>query len=80
MTEITLLAFALIVLQVMLGFANVAWQLPTALREAHAANACAVFVAFVAALVFAAIDGTAPVAARAEELRVRGGAAEGQTP
>jgi heme a synthase len=76
----TLLAFALIVLQVMLGFANVAWQLPTALREAHAANACAVFVAFVAALVFAAIDGTAPVAARTEELRVRSGAAEGQAP
>ncbi len=76
----TLLAFALIVLQVMLGFANVAWQLPTALREAHAANACAVFVAFVAALVFAAIDGTAPVAVRADELRVRGGATEGRTP
>jgi heme A synthase len=59
----TLFAYALVVLQVMLGIANVAWQLPTLLREAHAANACAAFVAFVAALVFAAVDGTAAVAA-----------------
>ena len=59
----TLFAYALVVLQVMLGFANVAWQLPTLLREAHAANACATFVAFVAALVFAAVDGTVAVAA-----------------
>src|ERR1035437_1457135 len=59
----TLFAYALVVLQVMLGFANVAWQLPTLLREAHAANACAAFVAFVAALVFAAVDGTVAVAA-----------------
>ncbi|HEX3464792.1 MAG TPA: COX15/CtaA family protein [Candidatus Elarobacter sp.] len=61
----TVAAYALVVLQAMLGMANVAWQLPTLLREAHAANACAVFVAFVAALVFAAIDGTVPVRARA---------------
>ena len=61
----TLAAYALVVLQVMLGIANVAWQLPMVLREAHAANACAVFVAFVASLVFAAIDGTVPVAVRA---------------
>jgi heme o synthase len=61
----TLTAYALVVLQVLLGMANVARQLPTLLREAHAANACAVFVAFVAALVFAAIDGTVPVRARA---------------
>jgi len=60
-----LFAYALVVLQVMLGIANVAWQLPTALREAHAANACAVFVAFVAALTFAAMDGTVPVEVRA---------------
>jgi heme A synthase len=59
----TLSAYALVVLQVMLGIANVAWQLPTLLREAHAANACAAFVAFVAALVFAAVDGTVAVAA-----------------
>ncbi len=58
-----LFGYALIVLQVMLGFANVAWFLPMLLREAHAANAGATFLAFVAALVFAAIDGTAPRAA-----------------
>jgi heme A synthase len=73
----TLMAYALIVFQVMLGIANVAWHLPTALREVHAANACAVFVAFVAALVFAAIDGTAPAAARFETLPVNHGATEG---
>jgi heme A synthase len=55
-------AFALVVLQIMLGFANVAWLLPTLLREAHAANAVATFLAFTASLVFAAIDGTVPVA------------------
>ncbi|MDQ6943664.1 MAG: heme o synthase [Candidatus Eremiobacteraeota bacterium] len=56
-----LFAYALVVLQVMLGFANVAWSLPTLLREAHAANAVATFLAFTAALVFAAIDGTTAV-------------------
>jgi heme A synthase len=56
-----LFAYALTVLQIMLGFANVAWLLPTLLREAHAANAVATFLAFVAALTFAAIDGTVPV-------------------
>jgi heme A synthase len=55
-----LFAFALVVLQIMLGFANVAWLLPTLLREAHAANAVATFLAFTAALVFAAIDGAVP--------------------
>lgn len=57
-----LFAYALVVLQIMLGFANVAWALPTLLREAHAANAVATFLAFVAALTFAAIDGTVPAA------------------
>ena len=57
-----LFAYALCVLQIMLGFANVAWALPTLLREAHAANAVATFLAFTAALVFAAIDGAVPVA------------------
>jgi cytochrome c oxidase assembly protein subunit 15 len=66
-----LFAYAFAVLQIMLGFANVAWLLPTLLREAHAANAVAVFLAFVAALVFAAIDGAVPVAnAIAGELRL----------
>jgi heme A synthase len=51
-------AYALIVLQVMLGMANVVWQLPLGLREAHAANAAATFIAFVCAIVFASIDGT----------------------
>ncbi len=60
-----LFGYALIVLQIMLGFANVAWLLPTVLREAHAANACATFLAFVAALLFAAVDGTQPVFASA---------------
>jgi heme A synthase len=63
----TLLAYALVVLQVILGIANVVWQLPTALREAHAANACIAFVAFLGALVFAAVDGTAAVAAHRAE-------------
>jgi hypothetical protein len=36
----------------------VAFALPHGLREAHAANAVATFIAFVCAIVFAAIDGT----------------------
>ena len=59
-----LFGYALVVLQIMLGFANVAWHLPMLLREAHAANAGATFLAFVSALVFAALDGTVPAAAR----------------
>jgi hypothetical protein len=42
--------------------ANVVWQLPLGLREAHAANAAATFIAFICAIVFAAIDGTVRVA------------------
>lgn len=63
----TLVAYALIVLQVLLGLANVAYQLPIGLREAHAANAAATFIAFVCAIVYATIDGTVrvPVKARA---------------
>jgi heme A synthase len=63
----TLGAYALIVLQVILGMANVAFQLPHGLREAHAANAVATFIAFICAIVFASIDGTvrATVPARA---------------
>jgi heme A synthase len=57
-----LLAYALIVVQVLLGLANVAYQLPIGLREAHAANAAATFIAFVCAIVFASIDGTVRVA------------------
>ena len=72
----TLMAYALVVLQVMLGISNVAWHLPTVLREAHAANACATFVAFVAAMMFAAIDGT--VAAEESPFRATTQPAEGQ--
>jgi heme a synthase len=68
-----LLGYALVVLQAMLGLANVVWRLPTMLREAHAANAGLTFLAFVVALVFAAIDGTVPSLARA-------GATAGTTP
>lgn len=47
---------ALIALQIGLGIANVVWHLPIALREAHAANAGATFLAFVIAAVLAALD------------------------
>jgi heme A synthase len=80
----TLCAYALVVLQLMLGIANVASRLPMTLREAHAANACATFVAFIAALVFAAIDGTLQVAPEvADKRRVMSALAEqaeGTTP
>jgi heme A synthase len=66
-----LTGYALVVVQIVLGLANVAWSLPLVLREAHAANACATFLAFVAALTFAAIDGTVPLAeARFERVRM----------
>jgi heme A synthase len=61
----TLGAYALIVVQILLGLANVAYQLPHGLREAHAANAAATFIAFVCAIVFASIDGTVRVPAAA---------------
>ncbi len=72
----TLAAYALVVLQAMLGLANVAFRLPMALREAHAANACIVFVAFLGALVFVAVDGTAAVGVRHVETARRVEAAE----
>jgi heme A synthase len=46
----------LILLQIGLGFANVLWRLPTDLREAHAANAGATFLAFVVAAVLAGLE------------------------
>lgn len=49
---------ALVFVQVLLGLMNVALRLPMDLREAHAANAALVFLAFVVATVFAALDGT----------------------
>jgi heme A synthase len=62
----TLAGYALVVLQIVLGIANVAFALPVSLREAHAANAGAAFLAFVAAFVLAMLDGTVrePAAAR----------------
>jgi len=54
----TLAGYALVVLQIVLGIANIAWALPVSLREAHAANAGAAFLAFVTAFVFAILDGT----------------------
>jgi len=47
---------ALIGVQIALGAANVIWHLPTAMREAHAANAGATFLAFVVAAVLAALE------------------------
>lgn len=51
-------ALALIFVQVLLGLLNVALRLPIDLREAHAANAALVFLSFVCAAIFAAIDGS----------------------
>ncbi len=46
----------LVFVQVLLGLLNVALRLPTDLREAHAANAALVFLAFVTATAFATLD------------------------
>jgi heme A synthase len=54
-----LIGYALVVLQILLGIANVAWALPTELREAHAANAVATFIAYASTVLIAALDGTA---------------------
>jgi len=61
----TLAGYTLIVVQILLGFANVAYLLPPALRELHAANAGLTFIAFVCAFAFARIDGTVAVASAA---------------
>lgn len=54
---VTSIALALVFLQVVLGLLNVAFRLPIDLREAHAANAALVFLSFVSATIFAALDG-----------------------
>ncbi len=46
----------LVVAQIALGIGNVVWHLPIALREAHAANAGATFLAFVVATVLAGLE------------------------
>jgi cytochrome c oxidase assembly protein subunit 15 len=51
-------AAILLALQITLGVLNVLWLLPTPLREAHAANAVAVFLAFVTAMVLASLEGS----------------------
>lgn len=51
-----LAGFALILVQIALGVGNVLWQLPIVLREAHAANAGATFLAFVIATLLAALE------------------------
>jgi heme A synthase len=51
-----LLGVALVGVQVLLGAANVAWALPSALREAHAANAALVFIAYVVAATLALFE------------------------
>ncbi len=53
------LGFALLCMQVLLGLMNVALRLPTDLREAHAANAALLFIAYCSAFSFAAIRGIA---------------------
>ncbi len=58
------LGVGLVALQIGLGMANVVWAMPTALREAHAANAVLTYLAFVMATVAARMDGV-PAAARA---------------
>ncbi len=50
----------LVFVQVLLGLLNVALRLPTDLREFHAANAALVFLAFVTAAAFAALESPLP--------------------
>jgi len=63
---IATVGLALVFVQVVLGLLNVAMRLPMDLREAHAANAALVFLAFVVAAIFAALDARSPVAAALE--------------
>ncbi len=51
------IGLALVFVQVLLGLLNVALRLPIDLREAHAANAALVFLAFVSATMLAALEG-----------------------
>jgi heme A synthase len=60
-------ALTLVFVQVLLGLLNVALRLPVDLREAHAFNAALLFLAFVTATLFAALDARAATA-RAERL------------
>jgi heme A synthase len=62
----------LLCLQIGLGAGNVVWQLPTLLREAHAANAAATFVVFIVAAAVAAIEAASPKTKSANMETVRG--------
>jgi heme A synthase len=53
------IGLGLVFVQVLLGLLNVALRLPMDLREAHAFNAALVFLSFVIAAIFAAMDATA---------------------
>ncbi len=62
----TTVALALVFVQIVLGLLNVALRLPIDLREAHAANAALIFLAFACATTLAVLDATParePVAA-----------------
>lgn len=50
------IGIALLFVQILLGLLNVALRLPIDLREAHAANAALVFLSFVCAAAFAAME------------------------
>lgn len=68
-------ALVLLALQITLGVLNVIWLLPTALREAHAANAVATFLAFVSATVLASLEtASVPVVGSASRRVVSGNA------
>lgn len=70
-------ALILLALQITLGVLNVLWSLPTALREAHAANAIATFLGFVAATVAASLElGTVAVLRSARQRSFAQAAAE----
>lgn len=66
-------ALVLLALQITLGVLNVVWLLPTALREAHAANAVATFLAFVSATVLASLEGASVPVAGSSSRRVVSG-------
>jgi heme a synthase len=53
----TSVGLGLVFVQIVLGLLNVALRLPIDLREAHAANATLVFLAFISATALAALDG-----------------------
>ncbi|MGH7728562.1 MAG: COX15/CtaA family protein [Vulcanimicrobiaceae bacterium] len=72
-----LIGLALVGVQIALGAGNVVGRLPTFLREAHAANACLLFLAYVAATCFAACEPrrTALAAAAEQAAEARSSAA-----